>query len=135
MITKIALMGAGGKMGCRIIDNIKDDSSFEVYCVEVGETGIRNLETRGVSPVPETDAFEVADAIVLALPDRLIGTVSESMVPKLKAGTLVISLDPAAAYAGVIPLREDLAYFVCHPCHPPLFEIAKTKSEQLDWFG
>jgi hypothetical protein len=135
MATKIALMGAGGKMGCRILDNLKKDSSFEVYCLEVGEEGIRNLAERGVSPVNESEALGLAEAVVLALPDRLIGKVSQTMIPQLKSGALVISLDPAAAYAGVITLREDIAYFVCHPCHPPLFEIAETKDEQLDWFG
>ncbi|MCZ6675324.1 MAG: semialdehyde dehydrogenase [Verrucomicrobia bacterium] len=135
MVTKITLMGAGGKMGGRILDNIKDDPAFEVSCVEVGKAGIRNLEIRGISPVPESDALGVADAVVLALPDRLIGNVSKSMIPQLKGGALVISLDPAAAYAGVIPIREDIAYFVCHPCHPPLFELAENKEEQLDWFG
>ena len=35
----------------------------------------------------------------------------------------------------MIPLREDLAYFVCHPCHPPLFQVEDTREAQVDWFG
>ena len=122
-------------MGCRILDNIKADPAYEVLCVEVGEAGIRNLAERGVTPVAESDAVKDADAVVLALPDRLIAQVSESIVPQLKAGALIITLDPAAAYAGVIPMRKDIAYFICHPCHPPLFEVGETREAQLDWFG
>ncbi len=128
-------MGAGGKMGCRILNNLKEDPNYEVACVEVGEPGIHNLKTMGVSPVPESDAVGDADAVVLALPDCLIGQVSETLAPQLKPGALVISLDPAAAYAGVIPIREELAYFVCHPCHPPLFEVEETREAQMDFFG
>ena len=135
MATKIALMGAGGKMGCRVFDNLSKESEYEIACVEIGEDGIRNLAERGVTPVSEDAALGDADAVVLALPDRLIGKVSETMIPQLRPGALVVSLDPAAAYAGVIPKRDDVGYFVCHPCHPPLFEIVETEAEQRDWFG
>ena len=135
MSIKLAIMGAGGKMGCRILDNIRDDEQFELYPVEIGEAGIANLKERGLSPALEETALAEADAVVLGIPDRLIKTISQSIIPKMKPGALVISLDPAAAYANVIPIREDLAYFVCHPCHPPLFQIEETKEAQVDWFG
>ncbi|MBC7813689.1 MAG: semialdehyde dehydrogenase, partial [Burkholderiales bacterium] len=57
------------------------------------------------------------------------------IVPALKPGTLVIGLDPAAAYAGVMLMREDLSYFVSHPCHPPLFSDEVSEEARLDWFG
>jgi len=128
-------MGAGGKMGCRILDNIKENPAYQIYCVEVGEVGLRNLEERGLSPTPQMDALNKSDIVVLALPDRIIGKVCPTLIPQLKSGAMVVSLDPAAAYADVIPIREDLAYFVCHPCHPPLFQVEETKEAQVDWFG
>lgn len=135
MSTRIAIMGAGGKMGCRILDNIKDNPDYNIVCVEVGEVGIQNLTGRGLQATPQDEALEDADVVVLALPDRLIGKVCPKMIPHLKSGAIVVSLDPAAAYADVIPIREDLAYFICHPCHPPLFQVEDTREAQVDWFG
>lgn len=37
---KVALMGAGGKMGCRITDNIRDLKDYQVSYVEVSPAGI-----------------------------------------------------------------------------------------------
>lgn len=135
MSTHITIMGAGGKMGCRILDNIKDNPDYAVACVEVGEAGLRNLADRGLEATPMEAALADTDMVVLALPDRLIGKLCPSIIPALKPGAMVVSLDPAAVYANVIPLREDLAYFVCHPCHPPLFQVEDTREAQSDWFG
>ena len=30
-------------------------------------------------------------------------------------------LDAAAPHAGELPERDDVTYFVTHPCHPPIF--------------
>lgn len=135
MVTKVALMGAGGKMGCRITDNMKDLPEFEMYYVEVSEAGIANLAQRGVKPTAQAEALAKADAVILALPDKLIGKITAQVIPTLKPGTMVIGLDPAAAYAEVIPLREDLTYFVSHPCHPPMFHDEVTPEARNDWFG
>ncbi len=135
MAIKIALMGAGGKMGCRITDNIKDLPDYDVAYIEVSEQGIANLVERGLTPTPEAEAIAVADAVVLALPDRLIGKISENVVPKMKSGAMLIGLDPAAAYAEVMPMRDDLTYFVTHPCHPPLFHDEVEEEKRKDWFG
>ncbi|MDX2137509.1 MAG: phosphogluconate dehydrogenase C-terminal domain-containing protein [Chloroflexota bacterium] len=135
MTTRIALMGAGGKMGCRITDNIKDLPHYHVYYVEVSEQGKANLAQRGVSVTPQDEALANADAIILAVPDALIGRITHSIIPQLKPGTMVIGLDPAAAYAEVMPIREDLTYFVTHPCHPPLFNDEVTEEARTDWFG
>ncbi len=135
MTLKIALMGAGGKMGCRIADNIKDKPEYEVYYVEVSETGRENLAQRGLSATPQDEALSQAEVVILALPDRMIGRITQEIVPKLKSNTMIIGLDPAAAHAGVIPIREDLTYFVAHPCHPPLFNDEVTDEARQDWFG
>ncbi len=132
----IALMGAGGKMGGRITDNLmKMPEKYTMYYVEVSEAGIANLAKRGLTPTPEAEAIAAADVVILALPDKLIGRITKDLIPKLKPGTMVIGLDPAAAYAEVLPIRDDLTYFVSHPCHPPLFNDETTDEARNDWFG
>lgn len=132
----IALMGAGGKMGGRITDNlIKMPEKYQMAYVEVSETGIANLARRSVQPTPQAEALANAQAVILALPDKLIGRISHEIIPLLQPGTMVIGLDPAAAYAGVMPLRDDLTYFVSHPCHPPLYNDEVTDEARTDWFG
>lgn len=135
MTTKIALMGAGGKMGCRITDNIKDMAEYEVRYVEVSEAGRARLAERGLSVTPEDEAVADADVVILAVPDVLIGKIAQTLVPKLKPGAMVMTLDPAAAYAGELPQRDDIVYFLAHPCHPPLFNDETTEEARTDWFG
>jgi D-apionate oxidoisomerase len=135
MAIKVALMGAGGKMGSRITDNMKDLADYDIQYVEVSEPGIDNLVQRGLSPTPRDEALKDAEAVILALPDKLIGRITHEIIEVLEPGTMIISLDPAAAYAEVIPIREDLTYFVSHPCHPPLFNDEVTLEARTDWFG
>jgi D-apionate oxidoisomerase len=133
---KIALLGAGGKMGCRITDNLVCmPEKYQMYYVEISEAGVANLAKRGVKPTPQEEALAEAEAVILALPDKLIGPITREIIPKLRPGTMVIGLDPAAAYAEVMPVREDLTYFVSHPCHPPLFNDELTEEARTDWFG
>lgn len=133
---KVALMGAGGKMGCRITDNlVKLPNDYQMFYVEVSEGGVANLAKRGLTTTPQAEALANADAVILALPDRLIGRITHEIVPTLKPGTMVVGLDPAAAYAEVMPIRDDLTYFVSHPCHPPMFNDEVTEEGRTDWFG
>ncbi len=132
---KITLMGAGGKMGCRVGDNLRQHSSHSIAYVEVGEEGIARLAERGLTTTPQTEAVSDCDALVLALPDKIVGSVCHQIVEDLAPGTLVISLDPAAGYAGVLPEREDISYFVAHPCHPPVMSDEVTPEAQTDYFG
>jgi len=134
-MAKIALMGAGGKMGCRITDNLKLNASYQIVPVETGAAGVARLAERGLSPVPAAQAVGGADIVVLAVPDILIGQVSHQIVPMLRPGTLVVGLDPAAPLAGVMPDRKDVSFFVCHPTHPPLFNDETDPRAQRDWFG
>jgi len=135
LATSLALFGAGGKMGCRIIDHLLTDPEYRLLAVEVGESGLQNLAKRGLSPVPRDAACAEADIAILALPDRVLGRVAHDVVPRLQSGTLVITLDPAAAYAGELPTRPDVSYFVTHPCHPSVFEHFQTEAELNDFFG
>jgi pyrroline-5-carboxylate reductase len=133
-MTTIALFGAGGKMGCRLTDNLKDDPTYRLLCVEVSEAGSANLSDRGLAPTPQKDALSQADVIILALPDRIIGRIAQEIVPSMKPGALLMTLDPAAPHAGDLPVRDDISYFVTHPCHPPVFndEIGDARR---DFFG
>ena len=136
MTMKVALMGAGGKMGQRITDNLmRLPERYEMAYVEVSEAGIANLAKRGLTPTPQLEALQNADAVILALPDRLIGRITREIIEDLKPGAMVVSLDPAAAYAEAPPLRDDLPYYVSHPCHPPLFNDEVTEEARTDWFG
>lgn len=130
----IALMGAGGKMGCRITDRLKD-AEYRMFYVEVGEAGVANLAVRGLAPMPQDQALVNADVVILALPDNMIEQISAEIVPELKSGALVICLDPAAPLAGKVRHRDDLAYFVTHPCHPSVFNYDATPEERRDFFG
>jgi hypothetical protein len=134
-MTTIALMGAGGKMGCRIARNMKDLPDYRMQYVEISEAGRANLAELGVSVTPQVEALGQADVVVLAVPDALIGDICREIVPKLKSGTMVIGLDPAAGYAGVLPERTDISYFITHPCHPPVFNDETDPEAQRDWFG
>jgi hypothetical protein len=135
MAIKVAMLGAGGKMGCRITDNMKDRPEYEMYYVEISEVGIQNLKDRRLEVTPQADALTAAEVVILALPDRLIGKITEEIIPLLTPGTMVIGLDPAAAYAEVMPVRDDITYFVSHPCHPPLFNDDVEPEKRNDWFG
>ena len=134
-MTTIALMGAGGKMGCRLTDNLKDHADYTILYIEISEPGRARLAEKGVTPTPVGEALARAEAVILAVPDALIGRICDEIVPKLNPGTLVMGLDPAAGYAGVFPERADIAYFAAHPCHPPLFMEELTREAQTDWFG
>ncbi|MHC1765042.1 MAG: phosphogluconate dehydrogenase C-terminal domain-containing protein [Verrucomicrobiia bacterium] len=131
----IALLGAGGKMGCRIIDHLKSDPTLRLLCMEVSPAGLQNLAQRGVQATDMAKALPQADVAILALPDRLLGKVAREAVPKLKPGAMVITLDPAAAHAGELPARPDISYFVTHPCHPSVFDCQDDPEARADFFG
>lgn len=134
-MTKIALFGAGGKMGMRLGANLKN-SSYTVAPVEVSEAGKARLSNElGWQATPVDHALEGADIVVLAVPDTAIGKVAHGIVDKLKPGTMVVVLDAAAPYAGHLPKRDDITYFVTHPCHPPIFNDETDMAAKLDRFG
>lgn len=132
---KLAIVGAGGKMGMRITAKMKDDPNYDIRYVENSPAGVERLKELGVTTMPLEKAVADCDMLVLAIPDRLIKTVGKEIVPLMPSGSMVICLDPAAAYAGILPERKDIAYFVAHPCHPPLFGGDTSPEAQKDWFG
>jgi D-apionate oxidoisomerase len=134
-MTKIALFGAGGKMGMRLGANLKS-SHYQVAPVEVGEAGKARLNNElGWTAVTADDGLQGAEIVILAVPDTAIGKVAHGIVDKLAPGTMVITLDAAAPYAGHLPTRADITYFVTHPCHPPIFNDETEMAAKLDRFG
>ncbi|HMJ62008.1 MAG TPA: phosphogluconate dehydrogenase C-terminal domain-containing protein [Bryobacteraceae bacterium] len=130
----IALLGAGGKMGLRITDNLRR-TDYEVRFVEISERGKSALAQRGINAVPIETALEATEAVILALPDNRIAAVTTQIEPLLQPGAMLIALDIAAPLAGSLPRRNDLSYFVTHPCHPSIFGGETDPRAQLDFFG
>ena len=135
MSTKIALFGAGGKMGVRLSKNLMN-SDFQVSHIEVSPEGRQRLKSElGLDCVSIEKGLADAQVVVLAVPDTLIGKIAHDISPQLKPGTMVITLDAAAPFAGHLPKRNDLTYFVTHPCHPPIFNDETTPEARKDYFG
>lgn len=134
-MTTIALIGAGGKMGFRLSANLAN-SNLKVRHVEVSEGGRKRLSDElGLTCVEAGEALDGADVVILAVPDTLIGKISHGIEPLLKSGTMVVVLDAAAPFAGHLPDRADLTYFVTHPCHPPIFNDETDLEAKRDYFG
>jgi hypothetical protein len=134
-MTKVALLGAGGKMGVRLATNLQG-SRFDVDHVEVSEEGRQRLKSAvGAECVDQDRALARADVIVMAVPDRLIGRIAHGIVDQVRPGTAFIVLDAAAPHAGEMPDRPDVTYFVTHPCHPPIFNDETDEAAKKDFFG
>ncbi|MCU0830125.1 MAG: NAD(P)-binding domain-containing protein [Rhizobiaceae bacterium] len=134
-MTKIALLGAGGKMGVRLMSNLQP-TRFAVSPVEISAEGRARLaEKTGAQCVDMNTALMDADVVVMAVPDRAIGQVAHRIVHDLKPGAAVVMLDAAAPHAGELPERADITYFVTHPCHPPIFNDEIEDAAKTDFFG
>jgi hypothetical protein len=134
-MTTIALFGAGGKMGYRLSTNFRG-SPYTVRHVEVSDVGRERLKTGlGIDAVSADEALNGAEVVILAVPDTHIGKVAASIESKLASGTMVVVLDAAAPFAGHLPKRPDLTYFVTHPCHPPIFNDETDMAAKKDYFG
>lgn len=134
-MTKLALFGAGGKMGVRLSRNL-DNSEFETAHVEVSKEGRDRLKAElGYTCQEPTAALEGARIVVLAVPDTVIGKVAASIIDEVPSGAIIVCLDAAAPFAGHLPKRDDVTYFVSHPCHPPIFNDENTTEERKDYFG
>jgi hypothetical protein len=131
----VALLGAGGKIGGRVIGKLAA-SGFALRPVEPSAEGRARLDDQGFQAMELPQALEGAEAVVLALPDRLIGPVVAEMQPLLRPGTMLVILDAAAPYSDHLPKdRPDLTYFITHPCHPPLWSDSDDPAERADSFG
>ena len=134
-MTKISLIGAGGKMGVRLSDNFLKNPQYEVTYVEIAQAGIDKLAERGIMATETSDSVQEADVVILAVPDVAIGAISEVLIPQMKAGAVVLTLDPAAPLDGKIAHREDLGYVIAHPCHPSIFNWEPSEAAFRDFYG
>lgn len=134
-MTTITLVGAGGKMGCRLTDNFQKYNFYKVHYLEVSQQGISNLKSRGVEVSKQEDAIGQSDVVILGVPDITIGKISAEIIPLMKPGSLVVTLDPAAPLDGVIFHRDDLGYVIAHPCHPSVFNWEPTEGAFRDFYG
>ena len=132
--TTIALMGAGGKMGTRILNNlVKTD--FNLFLCETAPKGIEAIKEKGYTVTKMENAVPESDFIIMAVPDAVLGKISYNVVPRMKPNATFILLDPAAAYAEEVALRDDCTFIVTHPCHPKLFTEQETEEAKADMFG
>jgi hypothetical protein len=134
-MTTIALFGAAGKMGTRISNRLKVDNAFQTLYAEAGETAENRLRERGLEPALPEKALPQADVVILSIPDKLIGKVSTQVVPLMKPHAMLMLLDPAAPHGGELHQRTDIAYFVTHPCHPPVVNDEVEPAARMDFFG
>jgi len=130
----ITLVGAGGKMGLRLTNNLMR-SEHEMSYLEVSAPGIERLRGIGIQVAEEKTALPRADVVILAVPDVMLGKISGLVIPQMKSNALVMTLDPAVARAGRLLLREDISYFIAHPSHPSVFNWEPTPEAQADFFG
>ncbi|MFF5990822.1 phosphogluconate dehydrogenase C-terminal domain-containing protein [Prauserella flavalba] len=133
-MTTVTVVGAGGKMGQRVSNNLAK-SDYRVLYSENSPNGRELLASQGREVSDSAEAARESDVVILAVPDVVLGKVSEALVPELKPGAIVLTLDPAAAYAGLLHKRDDIEYAVAHPCHPSVFLERTTKEEYADTFG
>lgn len=134
-MTTIALFGAAGKIGTRIANRLRNEAAYSTLYVEASEAGLERLRASGLTPTPGDEAARQADVVILAVPDTAIGRVAAQIVPLLRSGALVMCLDPAAPYGGELPARADIAYFVTHPCHPPVISEESDPEARKDFYG
>ena len=130
----VTVVGAGGKMGMRISANL-DRTSYTTRYVETSPAARDRVRAAGRELSEATDAVPQSDVVILAVPDVLLGEISARIVPAAKPGAVVLTLDPAAAYAGVLARRADLHLAVAHPCHPSVFLERTSAEEWADTFG
>ncbi|MGI8459346.1 MAG: phosphogluconate dehydrogenase C-terminal domain-containing protein [Propionibacteriaceae bacterium] len=130
----IAVVGAGGKMGMRVSANLHRSDHTVLYS-ENSPAGQQRTTDAGRTLTDTATAVAQADVVILAVPDVALAPVSTEIVPQLRPGTVVLTLDPAAAYANLLFRRDDVEYAVAHPCHPSVFLQRKTPEELADTFG
>ena len=131
----VAVFGAAGSMGTRVTNALKDDPDYRMLYVEADAAGQDRLRERGLEPASQEEAVGEADVVIFAVLDTVVGSLARQIVPSLGSGTMVVTLDPAAAYGGELPEREDVSYFVTHPAHPPIYNDETDPEARRDYFG
>ena len=130
----IAVLGAGGKMGMRVSNNLVK-TAHTVFYVENSPAGQQRTIDAGREVTDAATAVADADIVVFAVPDLALAPVTAEIVPQMKTGAIVLTLDPAAVYAGLLTTRDGIIQAVAHPCHPSIFLHRQTPEEWADTFG
>lgn len=132
----VSVVGAGGKMGTRVTNNLaKHPDRIDLRFCENSEAGVASIKARGFSTVAAEATVPQSDVVVLAVPDTIIKVVSVGIVKMMRPGATMIILDPAAAVARELALRDDCTFVVTHPCHPSYFTEQDTPEAKRDYFG
>jgi 3-hydroxyisobutyrate dehydrogenase-like beta-hydroxyacid dehydrogenase len=132
----VSVIGAAGKMGTRVTNNLaKHPGIIELNFCETSEAGIASIQSRGFATIPAETAVPKSEIIVLAVPDVIIKAVSVGIVKMMSPGSTLIILDPAAAVAKELALRDDCTFVVTHPCHPSYFIDQDSYEARQDHFG
>jgi D-apionate oxidoisomerase len=134
MEIKISLVGAGGKMGMRLIRNLVK-TSWKISCLEISQVGVKKLRDMKIDIADAKESVPHSDIVILAVPDTALESVSALIIPEMKKGALVMTLDPAVARAGKLFIRPDVSYLITHPSHPSVFNWEPTPEAQADFFG
>lgn len=135
-IINVAVIGAGGKMGTHVTNNLaKHTDIIGLTLCETSEKGIQSVRERGFNVIETSLAVSSSDVIILTIPYSLIKLVSEEIVSIMRTDTTLIILDPAAAIAKELYLRNDCTFVVTHPCHPSYFLDQNTPQARADMFG
>ena len=76
---KVAVIGAGGKMGTRTSNNLITHyaDKFDVKLVETFPPAVERIEKeRGLTVTPVQEALDFAEVVIFAVPDTLIKKLS-----------------------------------------------------------
>ena len=82
---KVAVLGAGGKMGYRVSANLRG-APYQVSHIEVSEAGRNRLKELGITCVDADSALPQADVVILAIPDNMIEKVTGQTGRQVQAG-------------------------------------------------
>ena len=126
----VAVVGAAGKMGTRVSNNLNLTDAPILY-VEASEAGQQRLKELGREVSTLEDAAQAADVVILAVPDVILGKLSEQVVPLMKDGSVLLTLDPAAAYEGADEQVRDRTAEVIRAIYAPVIDVHWVTVKQL----
>ena len=130
----VTVIGAGGKMGMRISANLAR-SPYSVFYCESHPPAQDRVHAAGREIGDSASSAAKSDIVILAVPDVVLGEVSATIVPVMRPGATLLTLDPAAAYSG----RPGHQTRRAHRCGSPLPSIdisQRTSTEEwADTFG
>ncbi|MET3143152.1 UNVERIFIED_ORG: ketol-acid reductoisomerase [Arthrobacter sp. UYEF2] len=87
----VSVVGDGGKTGMRVSRNLQK-SAHTVFYSESSPAGQERVRAEGRGITSTEDAAKNADVVILAVPDTVLGIVSEGVLPQLKAGAILLTL-------------------------------------------